>query len=118
MYRRQIPKPFDPVGLEAALVLVELGARDPPSPAGFGNVVQGLSQLQHREALAGQFLFCFHDLFLLLIGAKITPLNLLRKKPKSTTNIVLPNITVEWCRSLTSDVGNIGLWNYLGLVDG
>ena len=65
MYRRQVPKPFDPLSLEVALTLVELGAGDIALPVALGNVARGLSQLQSREALAGQFLFCFHPLFFL-----------------------------------------------------
>ena len=68
------------VRLKTPLVLVELGAGDPTSPASLGDVPEGLSQFQYRKSPSSQFVFRVHALLFLLHGAKIAPLKLLRKK--------------------------------------
>jgi len=67
---RQVLESFQAVGLEAALVLVERGAVHPGAAAGLGGVAQGLGQLEHTEAVLGQFGGGIgHDLSSFRVGA-------------------------------------------------
>jgi len=70
VYRREVFEPLYAVRLEAPLVLIELGAGDPTSPASLGDVSESLSQFQYRKSPSSQFVFRFHALLFLLHGAK------------------------------------------------
>lgn len=47
VHGRQVLQAFQPMGLKAPLVLVELGSGDPALAAGLAHISQGTSQLQH-----------------------------------------------------------------------
>src|SRR5512146_1163510 len=57
VYRRQVLEPFQPLQLEAAFVVVELGACHAALAAGAADVPQRFSELEHTQPLVRDLLW-------------------------------------------------------------